>query len=191
MTRIQNFSNRAVSKISWDFFRTYPICDKFKLNEECFNLLSDAALDCLDTLTDNLSSPIDFTPYKSKISSWLFNGSSRNTKVITNQILIAKYARITNPSIDKLQRAGISEEINTKRIELAARRLKTSCLTTHTSKTSTELLLGSFFGQLRLKNKFQPTARQNPAKFVILLNPTQLKPTQFSTLSTAAHSQPL
>ena len=150
MTRIQNFSNRAVSKISWDFFRTYPICDKLKLNEECFNLLSDAALDCLDTLTDNLSSPIDFTPYKSKISSWLFNGSSRNTKVITNQILIAKYARITNPSIDKLQRAGISEEINTKRIELAARRLKTSCLTTHTSKTSTELLLGCFYGQLRL-----------------------------------------
>ena len=101
----------------------YPSCDKFKLNEECFNLLSDAALECLDILTDNLSSPIDFTPYKSKISSWLFNGSSRNTKVITNQILIAKYSRTINPSIDKLQKAGTSEEINTKRIELAARRI--------------------------------------------------------------------
>ena len=150
MNRIQNFSNRNVNKISWNFFRTYPSCDKFKLNKECFNLLSDAALECLDILTDNLSSPINFTTYKSKISSWLFNGSSRNTKVITNQIHIAKYARIINPSIDKLQKAGISQEINTKRIELAARRIKTACLTTHTSKTSTELLLGCFFGQLRL-----------------------------------------
>ena len=39
---------------------------------------------------------------------------------------------------------------NTKRIELAARRIKTACLTTHASKTSTELLLGGFYGQLRL-----------------------------------------
>ena len=73
-----------------------------------------------------------------------FNGSARNTNVITNQILIAKYARITNHSIDKLQQAGISEDINTKkRIELAARRIKTACLTTHASKTSTRWLLWS------------------------------------------------
>ena len=65
MTRIQNFSNRELSKISWNFFKTYPSCDKFKLNKECFNLLSDASLICLDILTDNLSSHIDFTPYKS------------------------------------------------------------------------------------------------------------------------------
>ena len=129
MTRIQNFSNREVNKISWDFFKNHPSCDRFKLNKDCFNLLSEAALTCLDILTDNLSSPIDFTPYKSKIASWLFNGSARNTKVITNQILIAKHARISNPSIDKLQKAGISEEINTKRIELAARRIQMACQT--------------------------------------------------------------
>ena len=34
-------------------------------------------------------------------------------------------------------------------MELAARRIKTACLTTHASKTSTELL-GGFYGQLRL-----------------------------------------
>ena len=101
MTRIKNFSNSKVTKTSWDF-KNHPSCDRFKLNEDCFNLLSDAAL------TDNLSSPIDFTPYKSKIASWLFNGSARNTKVITNQILIAKYARMRNPSIEMLQKAGIS-----------------------------------------------------------------------------------
>ena len=150
MTRIQNFSNRDVSKVSWNFFRTYPSCDESKLNKECFNLLSDAALECLDILTDNLSSPIGFAPYKSNISSWLFSGSSRNTKVITNQILIAKYARTINPSINKVHKAVISEGINTKKIELAAKRIKMACLTTQTSKTSTKLLLGSFFGQLRL-----------------------------------------
>ena len=98
------------------------------------NLTKIASIYSLDILNDNLASPIDFTPYKLKIASWLFNGSARNTKVITNQILIAKYARITNPSINKLQKAGIFEEINTKRIELAARRIKTACLTTHASK---------------------------------------------------------
>jgi hypothetical protein len=150
MIKIQNFSNREVTKTSWDFFENNPICDRFKLNEDCFNLLSDTALTCLDILTDNLSSPIDFTPYKSKIASWLFNGSARNTKVITNQILIAKYARLRNPSIEMLQKAGISEEINTKRIEVAARRIQTACQITHVSKTSTELLLGCFYSQLRL-----------------------------------------
>ena len=65
-------------------------------------------------------------------------------------MIIAKYARINNPSIDKLQKAGICEEINTKRIGLAARRIQTACQTTHVSKTSTKLLLGGFYGQLRL-----------------------------------------
>ena len=101
MTRVQNFSNCDISKISWNFFRMYPSCYKFKLNKECFNLLSDAAPECLDILTDNLSSPIDCKPYKSKIFSWLFNGSSKNTQVITNHILKAKYSRTINPSIDK------------------------------------------------------------------------------------------
>ena len=126
------------------------MCDKFRLDEDCFNLLSDTAISCLDILTDNSSSPIDFTPHKSKIASWLFNGAARNTKVITNQILIARYAKLTNPSIETLQRAGISGEINTKRIEVAARRIQTACQITHMSKTSTELLLGCFYGQMRL-----------------------------------------
>ena len=65
---------------------------------------------------ENFPQPIDFTSYKSHITSWLCNGSSRNTKVITNQILLAKYSRIDNPAIEKLQKAGIINEINTKQV---------------------------------------------------------------------------
>ena len=77
-------------------------------------------------------------------------GFSRNTKIITNQILISKYYNSENFASKKLQRAGITGEINTKRIELAARRLRSACLTTHMSKVSTELILGCFYGQNRL-----------------------------------------
>ena len=190
MTRVQNFSNRNVSKISWNFFRTYPSCDKFDLNEECFNLLSDAALECLDILTDNLSSPIDFTPHKSKISSWLFSGSFRNTKVKTNQILIAKYARTMNTSIEKLQKAVISEEIHTKRIELPARRIKTAFLTTHTYKISIKLLLGSFFGQLRLA-KMPNHGPAKPCQICHTFESYTIETNAIFTLSTATHLQPL
>ena len=100
--------------------------------------------------TNGKHSPTDFTLYKSHITSWLSNSLSRNTKVITNQILLEKYSHINNPAIEKLQKTGITNEINTKRIELAARRIKSYCITTHTSKVSTELLLGRFYGQLRL-----------------------------------------
>ena len=41
-------------------------------------------------------------------------------------------------------------KLTQKKIELAARRIQMSCQTTHVSKTSTELLLGGFYGQLRL-----------------------------------------
>ena len=113
------------------------------------------------------------------------NGSARNTKVIRNQILIAKYARINNHSIDKLQKAGISEEINTNSIELAARRIQTACQTTHVSKTSTELLMGGFYGQLRLL-KMPNYGPANPANSAAPSNLTPLKPTQSFTLSMAA-----
>ena len=150
MSRIKNFSNQSTTRLSWQEFRKDPRCSDFRLDNHCFNLLSDAAIECLDTLMENIPQPIHFTLYKSHITSWLSNGLSRNTKVITNQILLAKYSRINNPAIEKLQKTGITNEINTKRIELAARRIKSYCITTHTSKVSTELLLGRFYGQLRL-----------------------------------------
>ena len=150
MANIQNFSNQNITRVSWSDFSRDARCSNFSLNNEIFNLLSDAAITCLDTLTENLPLPIDFTHYKSHIISWLCNGTQRNTKVITNQLLIAKYSRIDNPIIEKLQRIGITNEINTKRIEVAARRIKSACNTTHSSKVSTELLVGGFHGQLRL-----------------------------------------
>ena len=58
-----------------------------------------------------------------------------------------------------------------KRIELAARRMKTACLTTHASKTSTKFLLGGFYGQLTLA-KMPTMVQQNPVKSVTPFNPT-------------------
>ena len=64
--------------------------------------------------------------------------------------MISKYSNSDNSAIEKLQRAGITNEINNKIIELATRRLRSACLTTHLSKVSMELILGCFYSQNRL-----------------------------------------
>ena len=56
-----------------------------------------------------------------------------------------KYSNCENSAIEKLQRVGITDEIFNKRMELAARRLKSACLTTHIAKVSMELVLGCFY----------------------------------------------
>ena len=124
--------------IRWEDFKLDKRCSKFKLEEQQFDLISNAALQC----TEIISAQFNFI--KSLLPSWLNNGFSRNTKVVTNQILISKYSKSVNSAIKKLQKAGITDETNNKKIKLAARRLISACLTTHLSKVSMELILGCF-----------------------------------------------
>ena len=149
-SKIINFINKNNTCISWDDFKRDKRCSKFNLNKQQFDLISDTALQCAELFSENISLPAQFNFIKSHLPNWLTNGFSKNTKVITNQILISKYSKAPDSAIEKLQKAGITGEINSKRIELAARRVKSACLTTHLSKVSTELILGCFYSQNRL-----------------------------------------
>ena len=148
--RIINFVKKDLVCIKWEDFKLDKRCSKFNLCQEQFDLLSNAALHCTEIISENINAPVQFTFIKSTLPNWLTNGFSRNTKVITNQILTSKYSNSKNSAIEKLQRAGITGEINNKIIELAARRLRSACLTTHLSKVSMELTLGCFYSQNRL-----------------------------------------
>ena len=149
-SRIINFIKKNNVCTSWDDFKLDKRCSTFNLKEQQFDLISNAALQCAELISENITTPAQFNFTKSHLPSWLTNGFSKNTKVITNQILISKYSKAPNSAIEKLQKAGITGEINNKRIELAANRLKSACLTTHLSKVSTELILGCFYSQNRL-----------------------------------------
>ena len=99
---------------------------KFDLEIQQFDLISNAALQCTEIISENTSVPAQFNFTKSHLPSRLTNGFYRNTKFITNQILISKYSKSPNSAIEMLQKAGITGKINSKRIELAARRFYTS-----------------------------------------------------------------
>ena len=149
-SRIINFIKKNNVCISWDDFNCDKRCSTFNLKEQHFDLISNAAIQCTELISENITTPAQFNFIKSHLPSWLTNGFSKNINVITNQILISKYSKAPNSAIKILQRAGITGKINNKRIELAARRLKSACLTTHLSKVSTELILGCFYSQNRL-----------------------------------------
>ena len=166
--------------IRWNDFKCDKHCSKFNLKEQQFDLISNAALQCTELISENITTPAQFNFTKSHLPSWLTNGFSKNTKVITNQILISKYSKSPNSAIEKLQNEGITGKINGKRIELAARRVKSACLTTHLSKVSTELILGCFYSQNRLSKK-QATDHPNPVRLATYLNPTHLKQTLYTT----------
>ena len=79
LSKIQNLSSQTTTRLSWQEFKKDPRCWMFRLDNNCFNLLSDATIESLDTLMENIPQPIDVTSYKSHITSWLRNGSSQNT----------------------------------------------------------------------------------------------------------------
>ena len=157
---------------------------------DCLWTVSGLSLDCPCTVSGLSLDCLWFVSGLSLYCLWTVSGLSldclwidslNHTKVVTNQILISKYSKSENSAVEKLQEAGIIDEINRKRIELTARRLRSACLTTHLAKVSMELIVGCFYSQNRLA-KISGYGQPKPCQTFKYLSLTHLKQIPYITI---------